>query len=207
MHQDQQKCSRKMCQNRSKETNEALLLAGIKLFALHGYYKVNTKDIAKEAGVAIGSFYGYYEDKKQLFMAILRTYKQALIDSGRCPKTSEKCAYNLEDVMQYFINRRLQVAGDYPLAFLREINYLKTREPDIAELFNFYYEQELNLFVSYMQQHVHLLRVKDLSLSAKLIYELNENMINAYMSTDSEAEKIVTIEAYKDLLNRYLFEA
>lgn len=201
----QHKCNRKLCQTRSKETHEALMAAGIKLFALHGFYKVNTKEIAKEAGVAIGSFYGYYEDKKQLFMALVQTYKEALLAAGKCESTSQQCTYSVEDVIQYFINRRLQVSEQYPLAFLMEIQYVRSREPEIAEVYDFYFEQELDLFMAYMQHHVEGLRVTDLRLAARLIYQLNENMINAYLATEDHFAKEDVVSAYKDMVSRYLF--
>ncbi len=50
-------------QKRSIEKKRSLIKAGFELFSELGFYKVNTKQIAKQAGVSIGSYYAYFEDK------------------------------------------------------------------------------------------------------------------------------------------------
>ena len=44
--------------------------AGLKLFSEKGYHNTNTKEIAAEAGVSVGTFYAYFEDKNQLTSTI-----------------------------------------------------------------------------------------------------------------------------------------
>jgi AcrR family transcriptional regulator len=44
------------------------------LFATAGYDAVGTPEIAAAAGVAVGTFYRYFDDKKQVFLEIVRRY-------------------------------------------------------------------------------------------------------------------------------------
>jgi len=59
-------------QKRSLEKYEKIIAAAYKLFNEKGYYNTTTTDIAKESGVAIGSIYSYFLDKKEIYMEILK---------------------------------------------------------------------------------------------------------------------------------------
>jgi AcrR family transcriptional regulator len=61
-------------QDRAKRSYEALLDAAEKLFARDGFDSVGTPEIAAEAGVSVGTFYRYFDDKKQAYLEIVRRY-------------------------------------------------------------------------------------------------------------------------------------
>lgn len=54
--------------NLSEEKQEKVMRATISEFSMHGFEKGNIGDIAKNAGVAKGSMYQYFENKKELFL-------------------------------------------------------------------------------------------------------------------------------------------
>ena len=51
-------------------TRERLLASGRALYAEHGLHGVTTHDIAAHAGVAAGTFYLHFKDKRELFRVI-----------------------------------------------------------------------------------------------------------------------------------------
>ncbi len=51
-------------------TRERLLASGRTLYAEHGLHAVTTHDIAAHAGVAAGTFYLHFKDKRELFRVI-----------------------------------------------------------------------------------------------------------------------------------------
>lgn len=53
-----------------KDIEETIFNAGLKLFGEKGYSDVDMKMIAKEAGIAVGTLYNYYSNKKQLFIKV-----------------------------------------------------------------------------------------------------------------------------------------
>ena len=57
-------------QKRSDEKKRLILDAALKLFSDHGFHGTTAKAIAAEAGVATGSFYRYFKDKKAVFMGV-----------------------------------------------------------------------------------------------------------------------------------------
>ena len=63
--------SRQSAASRSREeTRSRILTSGVQLFARHGLNGVTTHDIAREAGVASGTFYLHFPDKGALFHQI-----------------------------------------------------------------------------------------------------------------------------------------
>lgn len=54
--------------NLNNEKQENVMRAAINEFSKHGFEKGNIGDIAKSAGVAKGSMYQYFENKRQLFL-------------------------------------------------------------------------------------------------------------------------------------------
>src|SRR3954471_9064848 len=61
-------------QNRAK-----LLEAARKVFAEKGYGEATARDIVRETDLATGTFYNYFEDKQDVFMALL----EEMGDKGR----------------------------------------------------------------------------------------------------------------------------
>jgi AcrR family transcriptional regulator len=56
---------------RTRQSEEKLLTAAIKVFSERGYTSSSVSDIIKEAGVARGTFYLYFESKHQAFEQVL----------------------------------------------------------------------------------------------------------------------------------------
>lgn len=72
----EKRTTRKPQQKRSKLTADKILDTALKLFCEKGYYNTTTNDIAKEAGISIGSLYSYFKDKDTIFQEILESYHQ-----------------------------------------------------------------------------------------------------------------------------------
>jgi AcrR family transcriptional regulator len=61
-------------QERARRTYESLVDAGASLFAERGFDSTQTPDIAAEAGVSVGTFYRYFDDKLEIFLEVERRY-------------------------------------------------------------------------------------------------------------------------------------
>ena len=65
-------------QKRSIEKRQKIVKAGFDLFCEKGYYKTNTAEIAKYAGVSTGALYSYFEDKRQIFIEAFQQHLDAI---------------------------------------------------------------------------------------------------------------------------------
>ncbi len=63
-------------QKRALEKYNRILEAAYKLFNEKGYYNTTTADISKEANVATGSVYAYFEDKKEIYIKVIERFNQ-----------------------------------------------------------------------------------------------------------------------------------
>ncbi|MBC7977312.1 MAG: TetR/AcrR family transcriptional regulator [Myxococcales bacterium] len=59
-------------QDRARRSYLALIEAATVLFAARGYDAVGTPEIAQHAGVSVGTFYRYFDDKHEIYLEIAR---------------------------------------------------------------------------------------------------------------------------------------
>ncbi len=115
-----QKSIRQPIQQRSIETKRKIIQAGSMLFAQKGFFKTNTAQIAKKAGVSTGIVYGYFQDKKDILKDVLNEYVQnvyqpifELLDNLGEKQSVEKLVVDILDLAEilhkkyYSIHREL----------------------------------------------------------------------------------------------------
>jgi len=71
---EQKQKARNPVQKRGIETRQKIIEAAEALFAEKGYHKTNALEIAARAGVATGSFYGYFNNKKEVLIEAIRNF-------------------------------------------------------------------------------------------------------------------------------------
>jgi|JI10StandDraft_1071094.scaffolds.fasta_scaffold17368_2 AcrR family transcriptional regulator len=64
-------------QDRARRTYEALIDAAFEAFAEEGYDATGTPEIARRARVSVGTFYRYFDDKRQVFVEVSRRHLAA----------------------------------------------------------------------------------------------------------------------------------
>ncbi|MGE3465376.1 MAG: TetR/AcrR family transcriptional regulator, partial [Pyrinomonadaceae bacterium] len=65
------------------DKREAILRAGIKVFARNGYFSSKVADIAREAGIADGTVYLYFKSKDEILHSIFDRAMTEFIDEGK----------------------------------------------------------------------------------------------------------------------------
>ena len=69
-----------------KNRREEILTAAITVFSQKGYHDTSISDLIEKAGIARGTFYLYFENKRQIFDSIL---DNLLLEIDRCIRTIE----------------------------------------------------------------------------------------------------------------------
>jgi len=125
-------------QKRALEKYNKIIDAANKLFNEKGYYNTTTADISKEAGVATGSVYAYFNDKKEIYIKVIekindnfnyptRTFWQENIDKGfDNPET-------VKDLFKLFIKMMMDY-HDFSKTFHDEMTALALLDEDIAKV-------------------------------------------------------------------------
>ena len=72
-----------MMAQRSSDKRERILAAAVKVFAEKGFYSARVSDVAKEAGVADGTIYLYFESKQELLRGLFTESMTRLVEDLR----------------------------------------------------------------------------------------------------------------------------
>lgn len=96
-------------QQRAIESRKKLLDAAYTLFVNKGYYNTNTKEIARYAGISIGNFYNYYQDKGEIYCTLLEEY------------STDSCKIMQELVDQLIILENRSAYKEFLSFFLRQL--------------------------------------------------------------------------------------
>lgn len=66
---------------RSHTKKEAILQEATKLFSEHGYWDTSISDISQATSVADGTIFYHFHSKEELFLAVLKNFKEKLISA------------------------------------------------------------------------------------------------------------------------------
>lgn len=135
--------------NRAKqalETKKKIYKTGIQLFKKDGYQNVGVEQIAKSAGVSIGTFYHYYQSKMQLFTEIF-IHAEDYFEEFQDLDLKEQNPYELFQRYFYQYACLNESAG---LEFAQQLTSYENRkflednrdfEQKVTEMIQFYQEQ------------------------------------------------------------------
>ena len=68
---------------RDHDKHHQIIEAAVRVFARNGYYNSRVSDIAREAGVASGTIYLYFETKEEILVTLFREKMAAWVDHVR----------------------------------------------------------------------------------------------------------------------------
>lgn len=125
-------------QKRSLEKYEKVIEAAMKLFNEKGYFNTTTTDIAKESGIAVGSIYSYFSDKKEIYIEISNRIQQRFNEPvieywKKNAALSGLKEEEIKSVFRIFIDFMMQ-EHDFSELFHNDMNALRLLDEDIAKL-------------------------------------------------------------------------
>jgi AcrR family transcriptional regulator len=111
--------ARRRNQDRSRETRGALLSAARLLFEERGYAGTTLEQVVSRAGVTRGALYHHFENKRDLFRAVLVEVQQELADHV------DRAAEKHEDAWEAFVAGWLSFLDITPRAGIRRVLMLE----------------------------------------------------------------------------------
>jgi len=195
-------------QTRSIETKRQIIEGSIKLFSENGYYKTSSNQISKTAGVAIGSFYSYFKDKKQLLIEAIRYYDEQIRKGMETEAVeNESTSTNMgvrETIVYHFIYNTIQAHKINP-AFHREITAVSILDSDIQKLMHEQEKREMEHIYGLLNMWASEIRITDLQTAAALLYFTVEKIAHAVVFSDSSVDEEKLIRELTNMILRYLF--
>ena len=192
-------------QERSIQTRMLILKAAEELFSARGYHKTSTKQIAKVAGVAIGSFYSYFDDKKVVFLEILRKHIETIIEKI---SSYYDMGYFKDKEPEEIIASFTQIvldAHDLSPEFHREANLMRYCDEDVRRIHDELEEAAILLFMPFFQTFGERLRITDNEAAVGVILMAVEEVVHTIKIFKPKVEKERLIHELNDMIYRYLF--
>lgn len=121
-------------QKRSIDKKNRIIEAAQRVFNQNGYFGTNTAEIAKEAGLSVGSVYAYFEDKKDILLACLNIFGDKLTDDI-CREIGRLKDGDLEDATVRAIKILVDSHEGQSQLYHDEIEALQCRDEDVRRHF------------------------------------------------------------------------
>ena len=190
-------------QKRSIQKYDAIVRAGYDLFCQQGYYKTNTAEIAKRAGVSVGVVYSYFQDKKDILMQVIDVYLMELEQRFSTVLDEMTAGQELESVIDRFAES-LRAAHRVNQAAHDEFLALALRNEEIRKKFDSFEDkilQELFRELSKRQNIAKVHLMERLRLSYGVIEHLCHDTIwSSATQEEWETAKGLSISMISTLL-------
>lgn len=121
-------------QDRSRRSYLALIDAATELFGARGYDAVGTPEIAQHAGVSVGTFYRYFDDKHEIYLEIARRTMVAAYRETIATLGPERF---IGRARHETISETIAILFDHVMSqpqLTRSFREMSLRDPEVAEL-------------------------------------------------------------------------
>jgi AcrR family transcriptional regulator len=199
-------------QTRGIETKEKIVRAATKLFTEKGYYRTNALHIAVEADVAAGTFYSYFNNKKEVFTEIIERIfrnisKKVLLNfEVKLYDNPDDIKKDAHSIMHMFIN---QILTEYKVnhKLLKQILAMALLDKEIEDIRRKEEKKQIELLVSRMQTYSQYVRVKDYEAAAVMLLKCAEEMMHQIKFNSTGIEKERLTHEMADIAVRYLLKS
>lgn len=199
-------------QDRSRRTRQEILAAAMSCFEQRGYDETTTAAIARKAGIAVGTLYGYFRDKREILLEILdgttREVSAFVIDKldpvlwrGANPRA---CVRELIDAV--FRARQIQPGVQRILweRFFKDAEFRKAMQAIESRM----RQAMLELFQA-LREEGHL-RVSDFETTAFLVQSSVEwSAVRLVLGSEGPSPDAIdteaAVEAASDMITRFVF--
>ena len=192
-------------QKRADEKKNRLIDAALKLFSEKGYSHVNAKQIAAEAGVATGTFYRCFRDKKAVFIAICHRSEKEI--GGRTFKMGRHMradGLSESEILSKLITYAVK-AHHKEKEFHREVLALQIIDPDIAKMQREREQRNIEQLKQFIFERKECYNVDDLDTAVALMFYMLEETAHRAVIFEGNGDEDLLINALTEMLNKYLF--
>lgn len=198
--------TRKPKQARSLLKKEMILDTALKLYCKQGFYRTTTNQIAKEAGVGIGSLYEYYHNKEDILLDILDRYFTEFLDNQGQLTGYFSTLANSEDKHKWLKDLLTLTIESHKSSkeFNKELHVLYLSIPQVADICNKQKAIMHNTIFMCLLNIKNLLIVTDIEAASYVFADMIESMCDRVVLYNSLEENRIIAEGV-EALHRYLF--
>ncbi|WP_421903348.1 TetR/AcrR family transcriptional regulator [Maridesulfovibrio sp.] len=190
-------------QDRADVTRNDILEAALDVFSEKGYAGANTKNIAAAAGVATGSVYRYFKNKKVIFIEVMNMLQgqmsydifakaRTMLSEGK----SIREAFRMLGVYSVESHRSNRM-------FFREVMALEATDDEISAIGRERDRRIRGKLLEFLESQKHHLKVDDLEAAAELVHLVVEEVSHKAVIFDSDVgedrlvfQMVMMLESY-----------
>jgi AcrR family transcriptional regulator len=197
-------------QKRGIETRDKILEAAWVLFGEKGYFKTNPRDIAQHAGVATGSFYAYFNNKKEVAIELIRRFYKEAIEKALSNinlEIGDTIGDNLDSIRMLirFVIKSLKESHAINPLLHKEASALILLDEEVNKINNEEQKKVISFLIALFQQYKKYIRVNDLEAAASLLFKTSDEIIHRIMFNEEEIDEERLLRELEDMICSYLF--
>lgn len=194
-------------QQRTIESRKKLLNAAYELFSEKGYYNTNTKEIVRRAGISIGNFYNYYQDKGDIYSTLLEMYYlesaqslKKLVDELAKRQNREECRQFLLSDLKQLMNR-----AEGMNQFFEDAAIIAKENVRIQELNSQSHIRLVTILEEFLKQR-YPEKAEKCYVAARMLYIFTDKVAQDIMNVSDAGQRQEYVELFADEIIRYTFD-
>jgi len=205
--------TRVFAQKRARATYDALLEAARRVFERQGYDAAQTPDIARDAGVSVGTFYRYFTDKRHAFIEMITEHLEELYQLVMEDMTVEAFGSTRTEAERraacdHVIEVLFRNAARHP-SLQRELLGVALRDPEVSRIRQSFDERGRQALAALIEQVAPPDRIPDAVAAAEVIQIAAQEAALATTGQlgirKPQAEAKALRRALSDMIYRYVF--
>lgn len=187
-------------QQRSIEKRNSIKQAALKLISEKGYHNTSTNEIAKVAGISIGTFYSYFADKKNVYEELVYDLYRGTLEQMPAQEFPETAS--VRDAVKIYVEIALK-GHEYMTDFQREMSSLSIQYEEFRLLEEKSRSQITSVLFDIMSQNMEVVRITDFKTGSFIIKNMLESVIHEYAFFENDYDRNAVIEELTDAICRY----
>ena len=195
---------REPVQQRGKEKKARIITATRRLLNSSDYDTVTTNRIARKAGVSVGTFYSYFKDKRDVFLAVIRQYSEDIFSEMI---TGIQDMKQVPPRLKEVVHRLILVAKkrhDHEKGLHKQMLVQSIRDPEIRDLALMEEGRADSVVREIFAQYADQIDVKDRDAAVFLVTTCVEEMIHHLILYGTKIPEVRVFEELSRMVYRYL---
>jgi len=192
-------------QKRSIAKKNAVVVTAKLMFLEEGYVGVNTNDIAKKAGVSVGTLYSYFKDKREIFLHIMEECNAEFRELCKNSRPKFDVSDDPRDVIEHFFDTLMNAMGVYGSLHGEYVNHVANTTEEKREFFAEQNEIMFQIFMDMLSVWESKLRVSNKEIATLMVLEWGFTVADLISGKRHPVPPELLKHEMLDTICRYLF--
>ncbi|WP_265459364.1 TetR/AcrR family transcriptional regulator [Enterococcus sp. HY326] len=203
------KVTRKPIQKRALEKKNKILKTAKYLFSEKNYFVVSTNEIAKEAGISIGTLYSYYASKEEILTDLVKEYNDSFYVIFERINTSESFEQFKQDTITWLRELLVQLTEVEDKEFHLQIEMLAASIPEVRSVVKEHKEKMQHLTYEHFLYYANQTDTETMEVLAVILFDFISALVDEVLYTEhskKEQDKLREqgIQAIDLLIKQYI---